>query len=381
LQIGSPLVVEEDSTSLEGVTTYSAIGYYSNTTYIATGGPTLPYVIDLGYTGIQLDEIDTDDTYLNFDVSSLSNATNTITSVVLADASDAGILTTSTNPPNGKAVVQIATPNGHTGALKLEVKTSQAAGDAHDDTYILNAPIIADIFSFDGSTNNAIYRILLEETDDNTATFTGTVEYTMLNQLNVDNTSMYEALETIDQDVDIIVHEDLTDEDSVRINYYDLGADGVSTQIADQVEAPTHDGVVSFDMDNYKIGDTVVITLDDQDMNEDSELIDVYTTQADDKVGDNTASGLVLDVTFDDTNWTRSSEESECATTPTGDDGLAATGFTLVETGAETGIFTGSFQIPTTFCHATNGIVTVTGTDIEVNYQDFRNASGEATEV
>ena len=133
-------------------------------------------------------------------------------------------------------------------------------------------------------------------------------------------------------------------------------------------------------MDNYKIGDTVVITLDDQDMNEDSELIDVYTTQADDKVGDNTASGLVLDVTFDDTNWTRSSEESECATTPTGDDGLAATGFTLVETGAETGIFTGSFQIPTTFCHATNGIVTVTGTDIEVNYQDFRNASGEATD-
>ena len=78
----------------------------------------------------------------------------------------------------------------------------------------------------------------------------------------------------------------MTDEDSPRVNYYDLGADGVSTQIADQVEAPTHSGVVSFDLDNYKIGDTVVVTLDDQDMNTDSELIDVYTTNATtDKVG------------------------------------------------------------------------------------------------
>jgi hypothetical protein len=44
----------------------------------------------------------------------------------------------------------------------------------------------------------------------------------------------------------------------------DLGADGVSTQIADQMEAPSHSGVVSLDMDNYKIADSVVVTLDDQ---------------------------------------------------------------------------------------------------------------------
>ena len=66
-----------------------------------------------------------------------------------------------------------------------------------------------------------------------------------------------------------------------------LGADGVNTQIADQVEAPTHSGVVSLDLDNYKIADTVVVTLDDQDMNTDSELIDVYTTSlTDSKVGE-----------------------------------------------------------------------------------------------
>jgi hypothetical protein len=173
----------------------------------------------------------------------------------------------------------------------------------------------------------------------------------------------------------------MTDEDSPRINYLDLGADGVSTQIADQVEAPTHNGVVSFDMANYKIADTVVVTLNDQDMNADSELIDVYVTKSDDKVGDATTAGLVLDITYDDVNWVRSSSDSDCSAgvTSGSSDGLAATGFTLVESAVDSGIFVGSFQVPTDFCHSsgatTDGIKGVTGLDLEVNYQDFRNAS------
>jgi len=75
----------------------------------------------------------------------------------------------------------------------------------------------------------------------------------MLNQINIDKPATYTALSTVDQDVDIIIEQDMTDEDSPRVNYYDLGADGVSTQIADQMEAPTHDGVVSFDLDNYRL--------------------------------------------------------------------------------------------------------------------------------
>ena len=57
---------------------------------------------------------------------------------------------------------------------------------------------IADIFSFgqdpleleSAATTrqaNAIYRMLLEETGDNTAMYTGSIEYTALNQLNVGN--------------------------------------------------------------------------------------------------------------------------------------------------------------------------------------------------
>jgi len=94
------------------------------------------------------------------------------------------------------------------------------------------------------------------------------------------------------------------------------------------------------------------------------------------------ASGLVLDITFDDVTWINTNDDGDCTNDgATGDDGLEATGFTLVETDSQSGIFTGSFQVPTTFCHSTDGIVTVTGTDIEVNYQDFRNASGESIEV
>ena len=47
--------------------------------------------------------------------------------------------------------------------------------------------VVADIFTFGADANHAIYRALLEETGDGTAVFEGTVEYTMLNQINVDD--------------------------------------------------------------------------------------------------------------------------------------------------------------------------------------------------
>ena len=382
LTIGSPLSLDNTDSEINGTTEYSKIAYWTNSS-IAVTAPTaaIPYLLNTGFTGTELDAIDTVNTYFNWNVKSLFNATETVAQVCLSTLTGADVVCGTTT----SGITEI-TAHGvgiaGTGVLNLNVSKSAAYGKIHSYN---SSPIVADVFSFAGDgTNNAIYRILAEETGDNTATFTGTVEYTMLTQINVNDDSLYSALATIDQDVDVIVEQDMTDEDSLRVNYYDLGADGVSTQIADQVEAPTHSGVVSFDLDNYKIGDTVVVTLDDQDMNTDSELIDVYTTQADDDVvgtGTTLATGLVLDITFDDEGW-QDTTEASCSTAVTGDDGLHATGFTLVETGTETGIFTGSFQIPTNYCsQATDTVVTVTGTDIEVNYQDFRNSSGESIEV
>ncbi|HXV66597.1 MAG TPA: hypothetical protein VD731_05195 [Nitrosopumilaceae archaeon] len=269
-------------------------------------------------------------------------------------------------------------------------------------------PFAVDVFSFgtdgDGNLaserfNNAIYRLELEETGDNTSQFSGSVEYIMLNQINVNQTATYlDGITPISDEIVIIVHEDLTDEDSPRINYLDKGADGVSTQIADQQEAPTHSGVVSFDLTNYKVADTVTITLQDQDLNVDVDTIDIFTVVRTTPLGDyafdtvgaanyglNTAGepfGRLLDVTFDDAKWTNFNSAACIAAIGGGDDGLGETGFSLIETGPATGIFKGDFQVPTAYCTTAAGaFASTTGVDMEVNYVDFRDASGEIIEV
>jgi hypothetical protein len=365
--------------------------------------------------------------YLNFDIRSLQNVTNTAPFVVRA--TNATIESTGTlfTPLGSAAVVLVpsttdyqqlvdvtafatgAGPNvGGTDALHISFNFTLAAPRSLPaNTY----PIVVDIFSFgtsgDGNLaserfNNAIYRFELEETGDNTAQFEGTVEYIMLNQLNVNQTSTYlTGTDPITDQPEIIVGEDLTDEDSPRVNYRDVGADGVATQIADQQEAPTHSGVVSFDSSTYKVADTVTVTVEDQDLNVDVETIGVFTvvSQLTDAAygmvgqstyGTNSALqpfGRLLDITFDDKLWTNDPGADaalapvvgECA--PTGDTGLISAGFTLFETAAASGIFKGDFQVPPDYCDTDATIASTTGVDMEVNYVDFRDASGEIIEV
>ena len=272
------------------------------------------------------------------------------------------------------------------------VSEINALGDTVDLVIMLNGDVnhvcdditlVADFFSFgqtpDGErVNNAIYRIEVEEASTNSDEFEGTVEYVMLNQLNYDDPATYSDLRTISDEVLIVINEDFTDEDAVRINYLDLGADGVETQISTQEDAATYSGIVTFDQDSYKIADTVVITVDDADLNVDNDVIDIYTFSTSsahkDKIGSDSDrdDAFLLDVTFDDELWTEG-----CGIT-----GFEATTFTLAETTRNSGIFTGDFQIPSEYCQSsTNEAVSVTGTDIEVNYQDFRDASGNEIEV
>ena len=283
---------------------------------------------------------------------------------------------------NGGAGVDIADPNG--------------------DGVPANMPVVIDFFSFgffdDGESAsdrvaNQIIRLELEETGDNTGLFEGSLEYTMINQLNILDAETYEDLSTIADDPTFIVIEDLTDEDSPRVNYLEIIDDGVPTNRADQEEAPSHSGIVSFDNDNYKVADTVYITLEDQDLNVDSDLIEIYTTvdtEGDSAFGAVGKDGLptfsfgplgrLLDVTFDDVQWR--SPSGTCNLDGTDDTGLDDVTFSLVETDSESGVFLGSFEIPDRWCRADDGSPeTTTGLDIEVNYVDFRDASGEVIEV
>jgi len=268
-------------------------------------------------------------------------------------------------------------------------------------------PIATDFFSYgffkDGQTkldrvNNQIIRIEAEETGDNTSTFAGTLEYVMLNQLNILSSSTYTGLRTIANDPQFIVHQDLDDEESPRVNYNDLAGDGSITQVSDQQAAPTHSGVVSFDKPTYKKADTVVVTLEDQDLNTDVDLIDIYTTvdtagdRAQDAVGkagqlilsNGDALGRLLDITFDDQRWQDQNNACSNSVASQGNDrGLTATGFTLIETGSATGVFTGNFIIPGKVCTSADQTVprNTQGLDMEVNYVDFRDASGQIVEV
>ena len=286
---------------------------------------------------------------------------------------------------------------------------------------VVDFSFVADFFSFgyteDGLTkasrvNNAIYRIEAEETGDNTSVFIGALEYIMLNQLNILNYNTYSELTTIGDSVQFIVNEDQDGTNAPRVNYNDLGQDGVTTQVSDQEDAPAHSGIVSFDKPTYKVADTVIVTVEDQDLNVDSDLIDIYTTvnytsggvrvsdPAQDLVGkgglpslsNGDALGRLLDITFDDRTWLNNNDVCTTALVAAGitDVSLSATGFSLIETDVASGIFTGNFQVPAKVCRPADSQTgaakdtsprNTQGLDMEVNYVDFRDASGQIIEV
>ena len=141
-----------------------------------------------------------------------------------------------------------------------------------------------------------IIRIEVEETGDNTSEFTGTLEYVMINQLNVNNNATYTDMEPISNEAKFIAFEDLTGSDA-RVNYEATDANGNDVVISDQQDITTSTGVVSLNADRYGVGSNVVITLEDADLNTDSGSRDTYTvvtgnnTDKDrDQVGNNVTS-------------------------------------------------------------------------------------------
>ena len=278
-------------------------------------------------------------------------------------------------------------------------------------------PVILDLFSFgyknDGQASderiaNQIIRLELEEDGSDTGSLVGTLEYIMINQLNINDLATYQGLSTIGDEVSFVVIEDMTGSDAPSVIYLDVDTTGTQTQVSAQQDAPSHSAVVTLNVDSLKTADTVTVTLEDLDLNTDSGLPDIYTVvtnAADDStdadatnrgavgssytdaslLSDGSSLGRLLDITFDDQRWmTHAGTDSAACTAQLGDDktGLDDTDFSLIETGDATGIFVGTFALPAEFCREGSGEPeSVTGLDIEVNYVDFRDASGETTEV
>ena len=242
--------------------------------------------------------------------------------VLVANGTGQGYITLDTLDANLFGATSPTTQN-----LGLAIEFDYAGGPTRRGVTGIDAQevIVADFFSFgftdDGVQSaerfaNQIVRIEAEESGDNTSEFIGSLEYIMVNQLNIQDVDTFAGIAPIADDPSFIVIEDLTDEDAPRVSYDDLGSDGVVTPVSDQEEAPSHSGVVSLNQDSYKIADTVIITLEDLDLNVDSDLIDIFTTVAiasgptEDTVGSiatQTLSfgelGRLLDVTYDDIQW------------------------------------------------------------------------------
>jgi len=58
--------------------------------------------------------------------------------------------------------------------------------------------------------------------------------------------------------------------------------------------------------------------------------------------------------------------------------GLASTGFSLVETGPNTGVFEGTFKMPSQICNRDGTeLISSAGGSLDLKYTDFRDSSGQ----
>lgn len=129
---------------------------------------------------------------------------------------------------------------------------------------------------------------------------------------------------------------------------------------------------------SIRFGQPVTITVVDPDLNVNQNLIDIYRVVNDpkspnvDTVG-TPEGGALLEIKIKDIRYQR------CIVNGVEHGGLAATGFTLEETGPSSGIFEGVFRVPTEICNK-NGteLITTAGGTIVLKYFDFRDVFGES---
>ena len=240
-------------------------------------------------------------------------------------------------------------------------------------------PIVIDFFSFGLDNNNdisnAIYRFELEEISENSSTFVGSLEYAVFNQLNILDPNFIKTIRSIDNDVKSIITNRLINENAIAISYSDLDKVGVTTTTSTKSVLSTNSGVLSTSSASYRFGQPVTITLKDPDLNLNSDAVDIYLINNDpnssnvDTVGN--GDNILLEVLIKDIRYKR------CTVNGVAYGGLASTGFTLVETGPNTGIFQGSFKMPSQICDSSGTtLISSAGGNLDAKYHDAKDASG-----
>ena len=420
LQIGQPVTLDKAS---------SVKFYPASTSDLVTAGTSIPssvpdknsdrlildtrspismpsfekFSINLGITANQLKElfIDTSDpssdgtNWINYDLRSIqqelsvNNFADTSISLHfgLSDPSPITIVDPG-DISNAQGLVQL--DDGDISALGSKSGTaflvinfdssndSSSVGNIASETK--TQPIVVDFFSFglidDQIVNNALYRFELEETSANSSTFTGTMEYTVTNQLNFFSPSLIKSLRTINDEIQFLVSERLIDEKGIAIKYSDVSTAGTTIDVSTKSDIKTNSGTVGFSSQNFRLGHPIGIVLNDPDLNLDKDTIESYfviddpNSPAVDTVGDSSGNSL-LEVRIKDIRFKR------CTIDGVEHGGLASTGFTLTETSPSSGIFEGVFRLPIRICNSSGtALISPAGGSVELKYFDFRDSSG-----
>lgn len=278
------------------------------------------------------------------------------------------------------AITQISSESG-TAFLVINFDASNnsaAQGTVSSETD--TQPIVLDLFSFGqkGTTdvNNAVYRFELRETASSSGIFSGTMEYAIANQLNQFDANFIRTLRPIGEDVKFFVNQRLIDEKGINIHYSDLDQTGVTTGTSSKTDISTHSGSVSLNSNTFRFGSPVTVILVDSDLNADHDEVDIYSVidnpaSSDvDTVG--SSSGVLLEVLIKDVRFKR------CTINGVEYGGLAATGFSLIETGPNTGRFEGTFKMPSQICNRDGTkLISPAGGIVDLKYHDFRDSSGQ----
>ena len=331
---------------------------------------------------------------LNYDVRSLANPGNA-QSITSVDIAVNGQLVGDNVPLQGKIILNNAFDDGlplgdddPTDPLKVDFTINTPTIETITTGTTL--PVVVDFFGIgiigdglktDERINNSIYRFELEETSANSGMFTGTIEYVVTNQLNQFDSNLIKSLRTFSNEIRFLINDELTDEDAINLAYSDIAKVGVPIGISAKTEIKSQTGSVTLESQSYRFGQPVVVILTDPDLNTKHDIIDTYnvvndpSSDADDTVGD-TSGNVLLEIRIKGFRYHR------CNINGVEHGGLGSTGFSLVETGTDTGIFKGSFKMPSQICNeAGTQLISPAGGSIEASYFDFRDASGQPREI
>ena len=345
---------------------------------------------------IQISSGDQGTNWINYDLRSMQNQlgitdyTDTTVSLYfgLTDVTPITLISSS-NMTGAQGFVQI--PNAAVNLIAAKSGTvflvinfdasNNSVAQGSISSEIDTQPIVFDLFSFGNKNNkdivNGIYRFELEETTSNSAIFTGTMEYTMANQLNQFDANVIATLRPIDNDVKFFVNQRLIDESGINIAYSDVVKAGTTTSVSSKTDIRTQSGTVSTASNVLRFGHPVTITLKDPDLNLKSDDVDIYLVNNDpnspnvDTVGKD--GNILLEILIKDIRYKR------CTVNGVEYGGLASSGFSLVETGPSTGVFEGVFKMPSQICDKSGTkLISPAGGSLDAKYHDSRDISGNS---